>query len=805
MILSKYSVLYVEDNETIAELVKDILKDIAKDVYLAKDGQDGLLKYKEHKPDIVLSDIVMPYLDGLDMAREIKKINPSQPIALVTAFENPEYLTKAIDVGVDKYIIKPISDVQLFLNTLEDLAIILQSHEKEQLFEKIYRDSKQGIMITDEDGKIVNINNSFTTITGYSKEEVIGKTPSILKSDKYDEAFYKEMWKDLKEIGFWQKELWNKRKNGELYAEHLTINTISDLHEQTKYYVAMFSDDTLQKNYYADLEHLSHYDSLTNLPNRTLLIDRLTQEMLHSIKNKKKVGVIFFGLDRFKTINDLYGKETGDKFLIEFSNKVASSINIEHTFARVGGDEFVVVLHSLEEMKGSIEALQQIISTASKEYMINSHKIQISASAGISFYPQEESVSPEQIIRQAYNSMYQAKLQGKDQYQVFDLTLDTNLKNDFQKINEIQTAIDNEEFILFYQPQVNIKKGVVVGAEALIRWEHPNGMRFPNDFLPAIEYHELSIELGDWVIKTALAQLREWDKKGINIPISVNINAIHLQNKNFFNRLKEILSDFSDVNPKMLILEILETSVLSNLGDATSMIKECREIGIEFSLDDFGTGYSSLTYLKKLPANELKIDQSFIRDMIEDSEDLAIVDAILTLAKTFQKEVVAEGVETEEHATMLLQLGSNVIQGYCISRPVRVEIFEEWYDTYIPNPHWQSIEPISRDKSSLLFAKVEHRTWLKNLENHLNDKNDNFAELHSGSCRFGKWIANDAKRIILDTDVFESIFSKHSEIHTYAKKILQHKKEGNTQKARELFELILRDKEKLFEILDSLV
>lgn len=441
------------------------------------------------------------------------------------------------------------------------------------------------------------------------------------------------------------------------------------------------------------LENIAHYDALTHLPNRVLLADRLQQAMAHTQRSELIMAVAFLDLDGFKAVNDQYGHAVGDKLLITLAQQMKSSLREGDTLARIGGDEFVVVLTDLHHTADCEPLLKRLLQAAAKPVQIDGLLLEVSASIGVTLYPQDGS-DADQLLRHADQAMYVAKQAGKNCYHLFDIAKDVAVKHQRETLEHIRSALHNKEFVLYYQPKVHMRTGRVIGAEALIRWQHPQyGLLPPAAFLPVIENHLLSIELGEWVIETALDQMTEWEIMGLEIPVSVNIGAIQLQQSNFAERLEELLHRHPAANPRNLELEILETSALEDITQVSAVINACKVLGVSFALDDFGTGYSSLAYLKKLPAQVLKIDQSFVRDMLEDTDDLAIIKGIVGLATAFHRTVLAEGVETIAHGEILLAMGCELAQGYGIARPMPAAALPEWVKTWRPDSAWLGQSP----------------------------------------------------------------------------------------------------------------
>lgn len=438
------------------------------------------------------------------------------------------------------------------------------------------------------------------------------------------------------------------------------------------------------------LEHIANYDALTHLPNRVLLADRMQQTMIQSQRSGQSLAVIFLDLDGFKAVNDLYGHGIGDRLLITLSQRMKAALREGDTLARIGGDEFVVVLTNLKQTSDCEPLLMRLLEAAAEPVQLDEHRLEVSASIGVTLYPQD-GVDAEQLLRHADQAMYLAKQAGKNCYHMFDVAQDVAVKHKRENLEHIRSALRNHEFVLYYQPKVNMRTGAVIGAEALIRWQHPErGLLAPSAFLPVIENHLLSVELGEWVIATALEQMAQWQMSGLEIPVSVNVGALQLQQSDFADRLEELLILQPDANPKNLELEILETSALEDINQVSTAIHACQSLGVSFALDDFGTGYSSLTYLKRLPAELLKIDQSFVRDMLEDSDDLAIIQGIIGLAAAFHRNVIAEGVETIAHGEKLLAIGCELAQGYGIARPMPASAIPAWAKTWRPDSKWSA-------------------------------------------------------------------------------------------------------------------
>ncbi len=577
---------------------------------------------------------------------------------------------------------------------ISDITERRRAEENMRLAASVFSNSREGIMITGTDGTIVDVNEAFSHITGYGHDEVVGRNPRILSSGRQKEAHYAAMWRSLTERGHWCGEVWNRRKNGEVYAELQTISTVRDANSQPQYYVSLFSDITAAKHHEQQLENIAYFDALTHLPNRVLLADRLSQSMTQARRRGLKLAVVFLDLDGFKAVNDRHGHDAGDHLLMALAKRMAQSLREGDTLARIGGDEFVAVLADLKETTESMAMLDRLLAAASEPVPFEGVTLQVSASLGVTFYPQDDDIDADQLQRQADQAMYQAKVLGKNRYQLFDAEHDRSVRVHQESRARIRHALAHDELVLHYQPKVNMRTGQVLGAEALLRWQHPElGLLAPGFFLPDIENHPLAIDVGEWVMRRALSQMQAWHAVGLDLPVSVNVGARQLQQHDFVARLQSILADYPARPPGCLELEVLETSALEDIAGVSQVIDACRALGVAFSLDDFGTGYSSLTYLKRLPVALLKIDRSFVCGMLNDPDDLAILQGVIGLARAFKREVIAEGVETVAHGTALLQLGCELAQGFGVARPMPAEQLPGWVQRWRHDAAWAAFPP----------------------------------------------------------------------------------------------------------------
>ena len=459
------------------------------------------------------------------------------------------------------------------------------------------------------------------------------------------------------------------------------------------------------KVHQAELDHMAHYDPLTGTPNRRLLSDRLDQAILHAGRSGKSLAVSFLDLDGFKAINDQYGHVAGDQLLIGVSDNLKNVLRGGDTLARLGGDEFVLLLADIASPEECSQVLERVLQAVALPVELDGQRFSVSASIGVSLYPQDHS-DADTLLRHADQAMYAAKEAGKNRYHLFDPESDRKAQLHRQHLDVLRLALQRHEFVLYYQPKVDLRSGAVFGAEALIRWRHPErGLLAPAEFLPHVYGSDLEVPLGDWVIQTAMAQTAQWHASGLPIAVSANVSAHHLMHPDFYDRLRATLQQYPQVPPSSFELEVLETAALNDVDQAIGILKRCRELGVHFALDDFGTGYSSLTYLRKLPVDMLKIDQSFVRDMLSDPEDRGIVEGVIRLAAAFHRPVIAEGVETLAHGAALLQLGCALAQGYGIARPMPAADMVGWVAQWRAGAAWRNLQPFALDPDVVLSTQ----------------------------------------------------------------------------------------------------
>jgi diguanylate cyclase (GGDEF)-like protein/PAS domain S-box-containing protein len=678
----------------------------------------------------------------------------------------------------------------------EDITRSKQADERLRLAATVFTHAREGILITDADGAILDINDAFTQITGYTREEVLGRNPRMLSSGLHGKDFYREMWHDLVHKGQWYGEIWNRKKTGELFAALQTISTLLDAQGNITQFLEIFSDITLLKENERKLQHIAHFDLLTGLPNRVLLGDRMHQAMAQAHRRGQMLAVAYLDLDGFKGVNDSHGHEAGDQLLAALATRMKMALREGDTLARLGGDEFVAVLLDLPDVESCLPELNRLLEAAAMNVPCGDLELRVSASLGVTFYPQADDVDADQLLRQADQAMYQAKLSGRNRYHIFDSSQDRSVRGHHENLEQIRQALAANEFVLYYQPKVNMATGEFLGTEALIRWQHPQrGLLPPGVFLPVIEDHPLAVDLGEWVIETALAQMDTWQAMGLHIAVSVNVGARQLQQADFVDRLRALVAAHPVVDPSSLEIEVLETSALQDMSQVSQAIVDCRKLGVSVALDDFGTGYSSLAYLKRLPANILKIDQSFIRDMLEDSDDLAILEGVLGLALAFRRRVIAEGVETVGQGVMLLQLGCEQAQGFCIARPMPAAEIPSWIAAWRPDPSWVGVSAVGASDWPVLYAGVELRAWIASIESFFKEKLGALPAMDEHQCRFGVWLDTEKSGPRANLPAFQIVQTAHQRLHELAAQVVEGKAQGRMAEEITILDLLhsLRD------------
>ncbi len=673
---------------------------------------------------------------------------------------------------------------------------------------KVFENTHEGVTVTDAAGTILDVNPAFCEITGFSREEALGQNPRIVKSGRQGPEFYEAMWQAIANRGHWRGEIWNRRKDGEVYPELLTISAVRDESGATTHYVAVFSDISHIKQHQRQLETIAHFDALTGLPNRLLLGDRIRQAIAQTQRAGHLLAVCYLDLDNFKPVNDSLGHEAGDMLLMEIARRLKACVRGGDTVARLGGDEFVLLLTELERFDECEAVLDRALESIAAPCVIAGRTITISASIGFTIFPMDDA-DPDTLLRHADQAMYKSKQSGRHCHFLFDAEHDRRARAHHETLTRIEHALRRREFVLHYQPQVDLRQGRIVGAEALIRWQDPErGLLPPGEFLPDIEHHDLIVAVDEWVIETALVQLAAWQADGLDLKVCVNVSARHLQRDDFMPRLRELLAAHADVSVAgHLELEVVESTAIEDMVRVPRIIEECRELGIDFAIDDFGTGYSSLTYFKMLAAETLKIDQSFVRDMLKDPDDLAIIEGVIGLSEVFRRRVIAEGVETVAHGIALLGMGCSLAQGYGIARPMPAAAFADWVKTWRPDPAWATVSRgrWPRDDIQLLVAENNHRCWVDTIAARLAGVEGGEApEIDPHACRFGQWYDTAGRIRHSHLAEFPAIDVVHRRIHEIGAAALALHEQGRSDEANRLLPKLFRLREELVALLHAL-
>ena len=648
-------------------------------------GSDSFFRMISSTPQAALGKTLCYWDNGYNKA-ELKElintgISTPEGICFETCYQNAQGECYPVEVSS---VLVHLDDDEVFFCSARDITARKQAEENLRIAATAF-DSQVGMFITDPHLVILRSNRAFTEITGYSEQELIGHTPKILQSGMHDKNFYSSMWNHIRTTGSWQGEIWNKRKNGELYPQHILIASVSDENGQTTHYVASITDISAYKAAEEKVHLLAFYDSLTKLPNRSLFLEHLDQSM-RDAENKKQLGVILcIDLDNFKALNDTEGHETGDRLLQQVATRLLECVEANHMVARLGSDEFVVLLEQLgasemEAIQYAEKTAKCILQTLAQPYFFADSEYRSSASIGISLWGLQAHENVQDPIKRADIALSEAKKYGRNTYRFFDPLIQSQVQERAEIDAGLRQALEKNQLVLYYQPQVNGAQQVT-GVEALLRWLHPvKGMISPAHFIPVAEENGFIITLGQWVLESACQQLSDWAKypQTAHLSMAVNVSASQFARDEFVQDVLEIL-ERTQAPAHLLKLELTESALVMRVEDIIEKMTVLKRYGVMFSLDDFGTGYSSLTYLQRIPIDQLKIDQGFVRDIIVSSNDAEITKMIIVLAKTLGISVLAEGVETEAQRNVLEKQGCYHYQGYLFGKPMPIDEFEQYF------------------------------------------------------------------------------------------------------------------------------
>ena len=662
---TKPLILIVDDTLTNIDLLSDVLKEDYR-LGIAMNGIKAVEFIDKNQPDLILLDIMMPEMDGFEVCRRLKNDHATRdiPVIFITAMADKTHVAKGFELGGVDYITKPFHALEVKARVKTHLLLKNQLAMSARIFES----SLDGIVVTDSDTVIQMVNPAVSLISGYSAAELIGQKTNFLKSNRHDDAFYSDMWKSINDTGSWSGEIWNRRKNGEIFPQWLAINTFRDLWGKVTNYVGVFHDMSVIKRQEDELKYQARHDALTSLPNRVFFQYRLQDSLTYSRRHDEMLAILFLDLDNFKHINDSMGHTTGDSLLQEISQRLLSCIADAGVVSRLGGDEFGVLLENVGNEENAVKTAGRIHEAMAQPFHFKTHDFFLTVSIGITFFPNDGN-DAETLLKNGDMAMFRAKESGGNSYQIFTSAMDKEVARRLSLEANLRRAIEQEELRVYYQPKVDLESGRIVSMEALVRWQSEDGIVSPAEFIPLAEKTGLIIPLGKWVLHTAAAQTRKWRDEGYDLRVAVNLSPRQFQEENLLEMIREILED-TGLPPQGLELEITEGVVMANEENAIDLMSKMAGMGLFLAMDDFGTGYSSLYYLKQFPINTLKIDKSFVDNIPTDDENVAITSAIISMAKSLGLEVVAEGVETEEQLLFLKEQGCDEMQGYYFSPPV---------------------------------------------------------------------------------------------------------------------------------------
>jgi len=569
-----------------------------------------------------------------------------------------------------------LTDSTLLFSIIHDVTDRVEHEQRLKLDAKVFEYTKEGVLITDSKKQIISVNRAFSDITGYDEQEVLGQDPKILSSGKYSVSFYKDMYQAIASRGFWRGEIWNRKKDGSLYPELLSISKLENEQHELTHYVAVFSDISKIKQSEKQLQNLAHYDVLTHLPNRLLLMTRIEHAM-ERVKRQQneKLGVLFLDLDQFKIVNDSLGHVIGDELLCQVAKRLMCRVRQEDTVARLGGDEFIILIEGVSQASDLVTIAQDLIQEINRPFALSVSEAHIGVSIGIALYP-DDTLDAEKVISFADAAMYKAKESGRNTYAFYTESITKAAEQKLKVTNQLKAAIESDGLELYFQPQVDLNSGKIKGAEALLRWHHPDGLMTPDKFIPLAEEKGLIHQITLWVIRQGCIQLKQWQDLGLNLSLSLNVSAKDWEYPDFLANIQLILRE-TGVHCLGLEFELTENSIMGKTDTVLETLRQIKELGISLVLDDFGTGHSSLSYLKHFPLDKLKIDKSFVMELEHTPSDKMIIATIVDMAKNFGLQVIAEGVEQPSQVEYLKLLHCDLGQGYYYAKPIPIADFHQ--------------------------------------------------------------------------------------------------------------------------------
>ncbi len=668
------NILLIEDHKPDAVLLRELLRENPKQSFHLVHSErleDGLTRLKQEHFDVALLDLSLPDAFGQDTFGRLHRQAPNLPIIVLTGLDDEDLAITLAQAGAQDYLVKSDLNSGILHRSIHYAIERKRVEEKLRLAATVFESTLEGILITDAKTNIISVNQALCSITGYSAEEFIGNTPNIIKSERHNHTFFRQLWDILNKTGQWRGEIWNRRKNGEVFPTWVNISAVPhSTTGKTSHYVAVFTEITELKLSEERLNYLAHHDPLTGLPNRLLFHDRLEQAVLQAQRNRHMIAVMFLDLDRFKAINDTLGHLIGDELLVAVAERLKHCARETDTIARLGGDEFAVIITKIIQEKDVEQIAQKIIHTLSSVYSVGGYEVFITASIGINLYPGIDN-DREKLLENADVAMYHAKQFGRNNYKFYSTDMNAVALERLMLETNLRRALERQEFRLYYQPQIDMQSGSVNGVEALIRWQHPNlGLVSPLEFIPLLEETGLILPVGEWVIRTACQQIREWLDAGFPpLTMAVNLSARQFRQPNLVEMIERMLHEFN-IPPELLELELTETVMMDNIEETTVILQKLKYLGLKIAVDDFGTGVSSLGYLKHFPVDTLKISHDFVLNLPADSADASIASAVINLARNMQLSSVAEGVENQGQMDFLRSQDCERIQGFLFSRPI---------------------------------------------------------------------------------------------------------------------------------------
>jgi diguanylate cyclase (GGDEF)-like protein/PAS domain S-box-containing protein len=683
-------VLLVEDDPLTRRLLETVIRSCGYEVTACADAETAWRIYQQDTHPLIVLDWMLPGMDGLQLCRRMRLLPQGNwsVILIITVRDQVEDLREVLEAGADDYLSKPV-DVRLLKvrlaiaeRRIRDLLERKRAEEAMRLRDRAIAAASNGIAITDPnqpDNPVIYCNPALERITGYTQAEILGRNLRFLQGPDTDPATISEIRNALRE----ERECWvvlkNYRKDGSPFWNELTIAPVRDEKGRLTHFIGVQTDITQRKRDEETIRHLAYDDALTGLPNRTLFNDRLTLALAQAHRNQGKLAVMLMDLDRFKIINDTLGHAVGDQLLRGVARRLINSLREGDTVARLGDDEFAFLLPGMDQVEDVAKTAQKIIEILKSAFYFEGHELHVTPSIGIALYP-NDGEDAQTLLKNANTALHRAKEQGRNTYQLYTPAMNATALERLALESRLYRALEREEFVIYYQPQINIHTGGVVGVEALVRWRHPKlGLILPGKFIPLAEETGFIIPLGEWVLLTACAQNKAWQDAGLPpLRMAVNLSISHFKREDLTKMLAQVLEK-TGLHPNYLELELTESIGMENVERAITKLQELKALGVKLSIDDFGTGYSSLSYLKRFPIDTLKIDQSFVQHIPTNPNDAAITTAIIAMAHSLNLKVIAEGVETEEQLTFLRPYRCDEMQGFLFSKPMPAEEFIQFF------------------------------------------------------------------------------------------------------------------------------